>query len=455
MRIVKLVAENFKKVRAVEITPKGEVVVISGRNGAGKSSILDAIWAALGGTKHIQAVPIRRGQERARIRLDLGELIVERRFTEKGSVLTVEGAQGARYTSPQSMLDALLGAMSFDPLAFVGQTAKEQFETLRRIVNLEVDVDELDALNRGDYERRTELNRQAKALRAQADGIQVGTEVPTEPIDTAQLLKQLADAAKTNADLETRRARREQAAEGVHERHTAAAELRRQAAELIARAEALDVEAAALANRLAQADPLEDPVDVDALSQELERAQALNKLVDQRVRKLDLSGQATAIEVQAQELTQTMEARAKVKGDAIAAAKMPVDGLGLGDQVVTFRGIPFAQASSAEQLRVSVSIAMAANPKLRVIRIKEGSLLDSDGLALIADMAKASDYQLWVERVDDTGKVGFYIEDGQVVAVDGEPVTEQPKPEPPEPRSSPSSSAPPSSSKPRQRTSPW
>ena len=127
MKILKLTAENVKKLRAVEITPTGELVEITGKNGAGKTSVLDAIWWALAGTKHIQAVPIRTGATKARIRLDLGELIVERRFTPVGSTLTVEKADGARYTSPQGILDALLGALTFDPLAFVGQEPREQF----------------------------------------------------------------------------------------------------------------------------------------------------------------------------------------------------------------------------------------------------------------------------------------------------------------------------------------
>jgi len=84
---------------------------------------------------------------------------------------------------------------------------------------------------------------------------------------------------------------------------------------------------------------------------------------------------------------------------------------------VTYGGIPFDQASSSEQLRVSMSIAMAANPKLRVIRIQDGSLLDDNSMAAIAETAKANDYQIWIERVDDSGKVGIVIEDGRVAAV--------------------------------------
>lgn len=55
---------------------------------------------------------------------------------------------------------------------------------------------------------------------------------------------------------------------------------------------------------------------------------------------------------------------------------------------------------------------MALNPQLRVMLIDEGSELDSSGLALIAGLAADRDYQVWIAKVDESGKVGFVIEDG-------------------------------------------
>lgn len=49
MKIVSLTAENVKKLTVVEITPAGNLVQITGKNGQGKSSVLDAIWWALAG----------------------------------------------------------------------------------------------------------------------------------------------------------------------------------------------------------------------------------------------------------------------------------------------------------------------------------------------------------------------------------------------------------------------
>ena len=58
MKIVSLQAENIKKLVAVEIKPDGNMVQITGKNGHGKTSVLDAIWWALAGLSNVQAVPI-------------------------------------------------------------------------------------------------------------------------------------------------------------------------------------------------------------------------------------------------------------------------------------------------------------------------------------------------------------------------------------------------------------
>ena len=95
-------------------------------------------------------------------------------------------------------------------------------------------------------------------------------------------------------------------------------------------------------------------------------------------------------------------------------ADLPVPGLGVDDEGVTFNGVPFIQASAAERLRVSVAMAMAANPEVRVICIKDASLLDADSRKLLADMAAEHDYQIWYEVVGDGGPTGIVIEDGEV-----------------------------------------
>lgn len=428
MKIIKLTAENIKRIQAVDITPDGPMVQITGANGSGKSSVLDAIYMGLAGSEAIPRKPIRDGAEKATIRLDMGNIVVTRRFTKAGNTsLVVEAADGARYTSPQKMLDEMLGALTFDPLEFSRMPAKAQIETLRELVQLEIDLDALDRENAADYDARTDINRRVKTLKAQAAGIEVEDGTPEDLVDVAGLSAQMQEASETNLELERRRARREQAAEQIRTNQDAARRASERAAELRAQADRLDQEAAELNQatqelqaKLDSAGALPAPVDVSEIRAKIDQAARINRQVENRKMRESIERQAAAAEANAAELTRRIEERSKRRAWAISTAKMPVDGLAFGDGYLTYNGLPLDQASSAEQLRVSVAIAMAANPKLRVLRIKDGSLLDENGLRLVAEMAAAADYQVWVERVDTSGRVGVVMVDGNAHQAEAE-----------------------------------
>lgn len=428
MKIIGLTAENIKRLVAVEIEPTGALVQITGKNSNGKTSVLDSIWYALAGAKHIHSQPIRKGQDKARIRLDLGELIVTRTFERReddGEITTkisVVNADGARIPSPQKALDALVGALSMDPLEFLRSKPEDQLKTLRSFVP-EVPFEEIEQANKDDYDRRTEVNRSAKALLAQATAIRVPSGTPLERIDETALVEELEKAGEHNADIERRKANRERAKEAIaiHETKVAeivdrVAKMRREADELEATAKTHEDEARALYDKLVKADPLPDPIDTSDVRRKIEEAREVNQLVDARTKRGDLEKRVATLEQESEALTKAIEARKAAMEQAVAAADMPIEGLGFGEDEVMLNGVPFSQASDAEQLRASMAIAMSLNPKLRVIRVRDGSLLDSDALKLVAEMAEAKDFQVWIERVDDTGKVGFVLEDGHVVS---------------------------------------
>ncbi len=468
MKIVSLIAENIKRLVAVEITPAGNLVEITGRNGQGKSSVLDSLWWALAGTAHIQIAPIRKGADTARIRLDLGEIIVTRTFGRKEdggytTSITVENADGARFPSPQKMLDSLLGALAFDPLAFARSKPKDQFDQLRQFVP-GVDFEGLERQHKGDFERRTEVNRMAKQERAAAQAIAVPDGTPETLLDESELLTQLTRASDHNADLARRRANREQAREtmetarqviqrtpgeiveatkrarAMRDREVARLtqqieqlqqqirtvetdcdeEIARQTEHLATQAEGAERSIAEIEKKLAAAGDLPKEIDVQELQGQIEAARATNAAVTKLLERRRHEKAAEQLEHEADALTAKMEQRHAEKRAAVAAAQIPVPGLEFGDGLVLLNGVPFEQASDAEQLRASVAIAMALNPKLRVIRIRDGSLLDETALSLVAEMADTHDMQVWIERVDSSGKIGFVLEDGHVRKGDAE-----------------------------------
>lgn len=399
MRILKFSAENIKKLRVVEITPDGAIVQITGPNGSGKTSVLDAIFYALAGTKGIPSQPVREGAESARVQLDLGEIIVTRAFKGEKSTLTVEAANGAKFPSPQGMLDALIGALAFDPLQFARMEPRAQLEALRRVVTLDTDIDAIDLLNAARYSDRTEVNRKVKDLRSQMEAIKVPEGLPVQAVDISGLLQQMESAAQHNTDIATRAANRQAMQESVINQ-------RKQAADLLAVADATE-------KKLAGASALPEPIDSADLRTKVEIGRTVNAGIDLRMRREKLAADLKAATLESDELTLDMEQDARKKAAAIARATMPVPGLSFGDGEVLYQGIPFAQASSSEQLRVSVGIAMANNPQLRVLRVKDGGLLDELSMTLLTQMAETNDFQIWVETAG-THRPGIVMEDGAV-----------------------------------------
>lgn len=427
LKIISLQAENIKRIVAVRIDPKGNLVHLTGKNGSGKTSTLDSIWWALAGLRNVQKAPIRTGQETARIKVDMGELIATRTFTrlEDGSfssTIAVESADGARATKPQDLLNSLLGSLTFDPLAFANSEPKEQFNTLKQFVP-GVDFAKLDGLNLADKEKRTTINRQAKEAATRAAAIAIPEATPKERIDETAIVQEIADVGEFNAEIDRRAERRiataneaaalRASARGDKERCDA---LLKEIQTIRDAGGAKEVKADELDEKLRTAEPLPEKKDPAAIRTRLDEAKKTNAAVEQSTRREALQLEAAELEKQADALTERMAAREEEKRAAIAAAKLPVEGITFGEGEILLNGVPFDQASDAERLRTSVAIAMASNPRLRVIRVRDGSLLDEDGLRLIAEMADARDFQVWVESVDSSGKVGFVIEDGLVRA---------------------------------------
>lgn len=415
MKLITLIAENFKRLRAVIINPDGSLYIIGGKNKQGKTSTLDAIEVALGGGTAIPAEPIRKGASRARVVLDLGDIKVTRKFTRKGSTLEVRAADGEKYSSPQAMLDSLVGRLSFDPLAFVHMGQAKQAQTLRELAGL--DFAKLDLKRADAYERRRLANSDIKRAQAQVDLSTFHDDAPAEEVSVAELALEKDRRVHHNNNNEQVQTH----AEGAEDDMSRCTRNLKESTDalddakkgVLADKEALGASIKSLVAAKAEVAKLIDQ-DVAEIHQQILEADANND----RVRANRDYAKATTdykLAVESREHWQTRITGVDEKKLAmLEEATYPVPGLSVEEDEVRLNGVPFLQASGAEQLQCSVAIGLALNPKLRLILIRDGSRLDKDGLEIIAKMAAEADAQVIMERVGDGEEVHVVIEDGMV-----------------------------------------
>jgi energy-coupling factor transporter ATP-binding protein EcfA2 len=408
MVIVELRGENFKRLKTVRIRPTGEpLVVIGGENGAGKSSVLDLIWATLGGKDACPDQPIRKGAKSGWSEVEFGGFVARRTYTPSGGEVALTAKDtGAKFPKPQAALDALVGPISFDPLVF----AREEGRRLAMLQSiLGIDLEALAKQRTELYAQRREVNRRADeaAKLAAAYRRQVPDGTPNKPVSVTELVDQLQDLEQENRAIVAESNRRDQMANRERD-------IRLRIGTLQGQLEAEELSLLALRLEVGKLEPLPDPMDAEPLRAQIKAVEPINAAVARAKQAAEQERVSDKQRAEAEALTEQMAALDAQRVDAIAAAHLPVEGLDLDGETVMFQGVPFSQASSAEQLRVSVALAIAANPKLRIMLIRDGSLLDAKNLAMIAEMAKAAEVQPWIERVGVGAETTIVMQDGEV-----------------------------------------
>lgn len=417
MKIIQLQAENIKRLKAVQISPKDDVVVISGKNENGKSSVIDSIWLALQYRAAVKSSPqpLRRGESKGSVTLDLGEYIVTRRFTESDSTLEIRTPDGNKVSSPQKLLDGMIGDLSFDPWEFSRKTEQEQrtmlSDLLFKITDGKLDLADFDARKQAAYDSRTDANREKKQLSSLLANLRPPTDQdPTEELSSLDLTTSITEGMGVNQrikDLGSEITRQEKL------RADARAEIER----------LLGIESNA--NMIIQENTAElgktEVVDVSFLQSQLKDIESNNRRAREVIEYRKLRTALEGVDANIASLNAKMELIEIEKAEALESAPLPVKGFTVnaeGVRIINDDGtdVPFCQASAARRLKISLAIAMAANPTLRVIRIADGSLLDDESMAIVRDMATDKDFQVWIEYAsrNSDDRMGVYIEDGKV-----------------------------------------
>jgi DNA repair exonuclease SbcCD ATPase subunit len=440
LEIAAVDARDFMRLTDVHIdaTAERHLLLIAGKNKAGKSSLMKAIESALGGKEEIPAMPVRTGAEDAEITVTLrgknGTYKVTKTIApDRDQRLKIVGPNGASVSKPQAWLDDLIAGNFLDPSEFLTLAAAEQSKVLLEVVG--VDVATLNADKERAYNQRRDEKRAHKAAVARREGI---PDLPPKPadardVDVIQAELDQVEAARRAGEDAARRAETFAGELARHEedqsrRRARLEELRREVAKL--EGELAEGEKRTVAGKAAVAEaratvPAADVVAGLAARQAELRAEASRSsaAVAWRARAEERQRQIAEADAEIQRraaaetaLNEEIEAIEAHKATLLSSADMPVPGLAVTDDGLMLNGAPFSQASQAEQIRCAMAIAMRRSPNLRDVWIRLGALLDEDGLELVRKMAEELDCRVWLEVVGERIGAGvIVIREGRVL----------------------------------------
>ena len=445
VKIASVEAENVKRVKAVYLEPKADgLTVIGGRNGQGKTSVLDAIAWALGGNRCKPGNAKREGAARdpqLRVVLDNG-IVVERRG--KSSALKVIDPSGNK--GGQQLLDGFTEQLALNLPKFMQATDREKAETLLSILGVGEELAALDSQRQAAYNQRLAVGQMERQKRGAAMDMPHWPDAPAQEVSAAELIAEQSAILARNGENQRKR----MAAEQVKARLDAAmgelarmneqsAELARRMAEKSAEVERLSADAATAAKT---AEQLRDESTAE-LEEQLAEVEAVNDKVRTNMRRAAAMAEADELKAQYDELDERVRELQKARTDLLRGAKLPLEGLAVAfdekrEPRLEYQGQPWDCMSGSEQLKAATAIVRELKPECGFVLVDKLEQMDPQTLAEFGEWAESEGLQVIGTRVGTGDECSLVIEDGRGQLGDpegdGAPEAEAPAPAPvPEP----------------------
>lgn len=413
--------KNFLGIKELQFTPDGKFNFITGRNGAGKTSVLRAIQFAFEGKERgaENLDYIFNGEDKAEILVDLGKFQIRRGITAK--TLSVDVTKdGFKAENPATLLKEMVGRFSFNPIDFAFCDEKERNEVVLNALGVEYSpedavkdgvysADELkndnefnnlsglaliEVLEKSYYSQRTEVNRGLESAKKSLDEARAQL-----PEDYAAFDQAAYD--KTREAIENQREIIKKVESDQHETQADLDYCRALARDLSTALKKYGDDTVLCKIELVEKRVGEIKTEGEAAAKTMEKLQAQEAAQREAMQYAKLQAQIEDLEERvpkgekmAAELTDKVtRLRGEIKERLIAGANIGIEGLAFTDGRFTVNGVPVENLSDSEKLRVGVKIAEKVAGKLDFIFIDGVERLDPETLKEFCDRLAASQFQ--------------------------------------------------------------
>lgn len=462
MEVIYAKLRNVLGFKEFEMNP-GQITVISGRNGEGKSSFLDAVknvvvGGALKTIRNVNATDDEPSEIALVFDADEGRVLVNK--NEKGLTIKTQIGDSAAYkteAAPKMFLDQLSNAKSRHPMALITAKDKEIVDRILEAIDLPFDRDalwesmglckedfvavpvgmhplqEIAVVHDLVFRERTGVNRDEKQKRGSCEQTRraIPEVLPTvEGVDALdreiQAMRGERKARIANAEierelkrseLETREGKIHSDARAVIERFEAELKL-----EMATRLAEKREKTSEWVDGAIEEITKEESESLRKLHEDLESVEPLQEIIVEKEKNLatlreqekdavrirtlktqadQFESEAVDLKVLSEKLTAALEALDMYKANL--CKDLPIPGLDITDGVVTVNGVPWGQLNTAQRIKLAVKISCLKmeGSKYRPVWVDGAEALDSESFAELVSELKAAGAQAFIGRVED------------------------------------------------------
>ncbi len=433
-KIEYIAVKNFKGIKELEVSNLSRFVAVFGKNGAGKTSFIEAIKSAIKADRGINS-KVRIGEDKGEIEVKFEDFVIKRIVGDWGKLIVEHN--GELVKQPQAWLDGVFKWTIGDPQKFINLHNKEKIKYLLETQGKKLEYDELEKQREVKFEERTNLHRTYLAKKEEVDktDTSVFEALENASVDTSDLQNKLKEAEAHNAGWHELKARVEKwetvieqtnseikaMIDGIEsiDRQIEALQKKKSEAEknLTTKQEFLDNASCQLADLRDKYENF-DKIDTTEILAQLEtHNQALAKNAEIKAKKELYSQQVQArneLQAQRKELDNLVKEIEQKQNDLIKDLNLSYK-LKLEDWVmfveVNQNWIPLDELNTAQQLEIGVDICLSWPNEIKIITIENANALDPNTLERVREKIESNQAQCFLETVYSTGYDEITIED--------------------------------------------
>lgn len=417
VKITSFEAENVKRVKAVQLSPAADgLTVIGGRNGQGKTSVLDAIAWALAGNKRRPSAAKREGAAgEPFMKVELSNGLVVERKGEAGRLKVTDPAGGK---SGQALLDGFVEQLALDLPRFMAMGDAQKADELLKIVGVGDELAELEAKEEADYNRRLAIGQMAKQKRGAAEELPSYPDAPAEPVSASELIREQQAILARNGENQRKREMADELGARYDAACAKAASLRERIAGLAEELRRVEEDESEIYADLQQARKTAEQLR-DESTAEIEASIAAIDEVNAKVRanaaKAAAEAEAAELEGQYDDLTAAIERTRADKRRLLEGAGMPLPGLSVDAGRLAYNGRLWDSMSGSEQLMVATAVVRKLKPECGFVLVDKLEQMDPQTLSEFGAWCEAEGLQVIGTRVGTGDECSIVIEDGMAL----------------------------------------
>lgn len=419
VKINTLEIENTKRIKSVVLTPDPSgLTVIGGKNGNGKTSVLDSIAWALGGDAYRPDEAKRRDSvlpPHINIRLSNG-IVVERKG--KNSDLKVTDPSGKR--AGQKLLNSFIDQLALDLPKFMNASDKEKAHALLNIIGVEDELNRLRNTEKKLTNERLYIGQEAKSKEGAAKELPYYKDAPDEMISASALIQEQQAILARNGENQKKRQDLATLQSREKELYKAIEKAEKELSEMKSNLGSVQV---GIKNSQKTVEQLKDESTAE-LAENLANIENINTQVRANYDKERAEDEAKVYRDKYKEKSAEIEKTREAITNLLKGADLPLPELSVNDSgSLTYKGYTWSNLSSSEQLKVGTAIARAFNPKCGFVLLDKLEQMDTDTLQEFGEWLQSEGLQAIATRVSTGDECSVIITDGTYIP------PEEPEPE--------------------------